>query len=381
MNSEERLVLHVGKFVPPPYAGVEAHVDQLLRVLQPTVPCALVAAASPNRGADLPAPPYKVLLAPNWGRFASATISPQVLTLARRKWRAGRVRLLHVHAPNPWGDLLACQAPRTIPVVLSWHSDIVRQRRLLRFYRPIQAAAARRADCVVVPTPMHYEGSRQLQHLVPACRVAVVPYGIDVEALDNSACDPVFSERLRQWADGRPIVATVGRHVYYKGYEYLLQSLQRWRQPAVLVMVGTGVLTDTLKAMARELGVENRVWFAGELPRPEMVEVLRQSALFTLPSVEPAEAFGIASAEAMALGRPTVVCRLGTGVDYLNRDGETSLLVPPRDVDALARAIDTLLADGALRAKMGAAAREWVRSTFSLAAMRDAMLAVYRSLW
>jgi rhamnosyl/mannosyltransferase len=228
---------------------------------------------------------------------------------------------------------------------------------------------------------MHYEGSRQLQHLVPARKVAVVPFGIDVEALDNAVCDPAFSERLRQWADGRPIVATVGRHVYYKGYEYLLQSLQRWRQPAVLVMVGTGVLSDTLKAMARELGVENRVWFAGELPRPEMVEVLRQSAVFTLPSVEPAEAFGIASAEAMALGRPTVVCRLGTGVDYLNRDGETSLLVPPRDVDALARAIDTLLADGALRAKMGAAAREWVRSTFSLAAMRDAMLAVYRSLW
>jgi len=102
--------------------------------------------------------------------------------------------------------------------------------------------------------------------------------------------------------------------------------------------------------------------------------------LFTLPSIEPSEAFGLASAEAMACGKPTVVCELNNGVNHLNQAGLTSLTVPPRDVPALADALDTLLLDGALRERMGHAARRWVHEQFSLEAMRDRTIGVYRSL-
>ncbi|MDM7457073.1 MAG: glycosyltransferase, partial [Tepidimonas sp.] len=100
--------------------------------------------------------------------------------------------------------------------------------------------------------------------------------------------------------------------------------------------------------------------------------------LFALPSIEPAEAFGLASAEAMACGKPTVVCRLHNGVDCLNVHGRTSLLVPPRDIDALAAALDQLALDSELRARMGEQAAQWVRSRFTVDHMVQATLDVYR---
>ena len=189
-----------------------------------------------------------------------------------------------------------------------------------------------------------------------------------------------MTTRLKAYADGRPLLLTVGRHVSYKGYGYLLSAMARLRSDAVLVMVGTGVLTSALQQQASELGLMQRVLFLGEVDRPELVAAFHACDVFCLPSVVPSEAFGIASAEAMACGKPTVVCELHNGVNYLNRAGETSLVVPPRDVPALVDALDTLARDDVLRSRLGAAARAWVRREFSLEAMKQGTLAVYRSL-
>lgn len=375
-----RHLVHVGKFLPPPYAGVEAHIDQLLRALAPDWPVMLVAAESPADADAVARLPYSVIPVRRFGTFASATISPGVLSVLGRLRGQGRMALLHVHVPNPWGDIAAVQTPRSIPVVMSWHSDIVRQRNLLRLYRPLQQAAIERADRIVVATPLHLASSRQLQSDRVSHKVAYVPHGVDVGDLDIGHADVGVIEDIRRFACGRQIVLTVGRHVYYKGYDYLLRAFARLRADAVLIMVGEGYLSDKLHRLADELGVTQRVLFMGEVARPALVAAFHVCDVFTLPSVEPAEAFGIASAEAMACGKPTVVCQLYNGVNYLNRDGETSITVPPRDVQALADALDMLLFDDALRSKMGRAAAEWVRAAFSVDAMKRAMVSVYREL-
>lgn len=373
--------LHVGKFVPPPYAGVEAHIDVLLRTLQPEVNATLLAADSPGaEPAALQALPYRVLTAGSYGKFASATLSPSVPWLARRELRAGRCNLLHVHAPNPWGDLAALCCPKDVPVVMTWHSDIVRQKRLMTLYRHVQRHALARADRVIVFTPKHYESSAQLHQLDLGARIAYVPTGIDFSQLDGSRADAGAAERLRAFARGRPLLLTVGRHVYYKGYEYLLAALARLRSDAVLVMIGAGVLTASLQQQARELGLVERVLFLGEVDPPTLVAAYHVCDVFCQPSIAPSEAFGIASAEAMACGKPTVVCELHNGVNYLNRAGETSLVVPPQDVDALSSALDALAMDESLRRRMGAQAQTWVRTEFSLEAMKQGTLEVYRSL-
>ncbi len=372
--------LHVAKFVPPPYAGVEAHADTLLRVLLPEVQGTLVAGEPADRRQARESPPYRTLTVRSFGRFASVTMSPGVLPIIRSELRSGRCNLLHLHAPNPWGDIAALLCSRDIPVVMTWHSDVVRQRLLLKAYRPVQRATLRRADRIVVFTPKHYDSSAQLHQIDVAGKIVQVPIGIDFDRLDPAGADPHTREAIAAFARGRPVVLTVGRHVYYKGYAYLLSAMARLRSEAVLVMIGAGVLTPELKRQADELQISDRLLFMGEVDDARLAAAMHTCDFFCLPSIEPSEAFGIASAEAMSCGKPTIVCELHNGVNYLNRSDVTSLTVAPRDVGALADAIDTLALSTALRGRLGAAAAVWVRDEFSLASMKRGMIDLYRSL-
>jgi rhamnosyl/mannosyltransferase len=372
--------VHFGKLLPPPYAGVEAHVDTLLRSLLPEVRGTLVACGDADAVRRAHACPFPVVVAPFWGKLASAPIAPGMVRAVHAELRSGRCNLLHLHAPNPLGDLAGLTVPRKVPVVLSWHSDVVRQRWLMKGYRPVQKRIIDRADRIVVFTPKHYESSTQLRGPGVESRLVSIPMGIDFQPLAVQFASLEASRRIDDFAAGRPVLLTVGRHVYYKGYEQLLTALSLLRRPAVLVMIGTGPLGSALKRQAQELGLRDRVLFMGEVGHHELVAAYHRCDAFCLPSIEPSEAFGIASAEAMACGKPTVVCELGNGVNYLNRDGVTGLTVPPRDVRALAGALETLLADDALRLAMGRAAHEWVRREFSVQTMRERTLALYAGL-
>lgn len=372
--------LHVAKFVPPPYAGVEAHADTVLRTLLPEVEGTMVAGESPAHAGRTEPPPYRVLQARSFGRFASLPLSPGVLWHVRQELASGRCNLLHLHAPNPLGDLASLVCGRKIPVVMTWHSDIVRQRLMLKAYRPVQRLALQRADRIIVFTPKHYESSEQLHQIDVAAKIVKVPIGIDFSRLDPRNADPQTRSAIEAFARGRPVALTVGRHVYYKGYEYLLSAMARLRSEAVLVMIGTGILTPDLTRQTQELGIGDRVLFMGEVDDAKLTAAMHACDFFCLPSIEPSEAFGIASAEAMSCGKPTIVCDLNNGVNYLNRADVTSLTVPRRDPAALASAIDTLARDAALRHRLGAAAAAWVHEEFSLASMKRGMIDLYRSL-
>jgi glycosyltransferase involved in cell wall biosynthesis len=373
--------LHVGKLVPPPYAGIESHVDTLLRALQGTVDCTLIASEPGPRIRFGGAPtPYHLIRQRSFGRVAAASVSPSLPWTVQQLVRSGPCNLLHLHTPNPLADLSGLLSPSDLPVVMSWHSDIVRQKRLQRIYGPIQRASLRRCDRVIVATPMHYENSTQLHDVDIADRVRVVPYGIDFSRFAVAGTRDDLPADLQAWIGERRVILTVGRHIYYKGFEYLIDAMGMTRPDSVLLMVGTGPLTPALQSRARALGIEGRIRMLGEVDERLLPTLFHACDVFTLPSVEPSEAFGIASAEAMSCGKPVVVCELGTGVNYLNRHGQTGLTVPARDVAALADALDTLLRDDSLRVDMGRFARQWVQEHFSIEAMRREMLKVYAEL-
>jgi glycosyltransferase involved in cell wall biosynthesis len=367
--------------IPPPYAGMEEHVDTLLCALSTQANCTLVASDTVrNRKPASSAPPYRVLAAKSYGNLASAMVSPALMGLVRQEFDAGRANLLHVHAPNPWGDLAILRAPKHVPTVMTWHSDIVRQRVLLQAYGRFQQRALARVDRVLVFTPTHYTSSEQLRVNDLKHKVVHVPIGIDFSRLDAAPRDAALQNRIDKLAKGRPVFLTVGRHVYYKGYSHLLGALSKASADAVLVMIGAGPLTQALQRQVRELGLSRRVLMLGEVSSLSLVTALHRCDVFCLPSIAPSEAFGIATAEAMACGKPALVCELNNGVTYLNQADHTSLVVPPRDEHALADAMNTLARDSRLRARLGAAAAAHVRSRFNVAAMVDGTMAIYRSL-
>jgi rhamnosyl/mannosyltransferase len=125
--------------------------------------------------------------------------------------------------------------------------------------------------------------------------------------------------------------------------------------------------------------VRERTVFVGQVANEDRAAYYRAADVFVLPSVSPAESFGIAMLEALSLGTPAISTQLGTGTSWVNRHGETGLVVPPRDPQALAQAIRRLLGDEGLRRDLGAGAERRARRHFSKGAMLDALGDVYRS--
>ena len=135
-----------------------------------------------------------------------------------------------------------------------------------------------------------------------------------------------------------------------------------------------------LKQAARELGVSDRVVFTGRLSEEEMLAHYHACDVFCLPSVEKAEAFGVVQIEAMLCKKPVVCFDLKNGVTYVNQHMQTGLVVPLRDVEALAEALRELQEKPALRLKLGRQGRKRAIREFSKESTRRRMLALYRSI-
>lgn len=373
-------VLHLGKF--DDVGGIERHVRSLLRGLVATgevEPVNLVSNDSPRttRHTDHG---YLTVRAACLGAVASFALSPSLPLLALRLHRERQFDLVHLHFPDPLGQFVASLLPVSVRRVISWHSDIVRQQWAMAFYQPLLTSFVRRSDAVVAATPFHFSGSTQLPPEDVGPQRVVIPYGFEAGEFQPSAASRSRLQALlaeKRAAGGHALFA-LGRHVYYKGFDVLMKALARI--DAVLWLGGTGPLTDELKAVAQREGVASKVRFVGRIPDDELVAYYEAADVFVLPSVAKAEAFGLVQLEAMYLRRPVVSCRLGTGVEWVNQDGVTGLVVPPRDEGALAAAVNRLLADPAMRASFGEAGHRRVERDFSKDNMVRRTLALYREV-
>jgi rhamnosyl/mannosyltransferase len=261
-------------------------------------------------------------------------------------------------------------------LVITYHSDIVRQRRLLQIYRPLLDSTLRRADAIIATSPEYLATSPELQRYRDKC--AVVPLGIAADSFARRDARDVAALRARLLGQepGSVLALFVGRLRYYKGLHILLDALPSLRGVR-LVIVGDGPERERLEAQARALGIGERVVFAGDAADADLPLWHQACDLFVLPAHLRAEALGIAQIEAMASGLPCVCTALGTGTTFVNQDGVTGLVVPPGDATALSGAIRRLADDPALRQRYGAAARERARAVFSRERMLDGVEMVY----
>jgi rhamnosyl/mannosyltransferase len=370
--------LHFGRFYDENFGGLERHVALLLRGLSRSMQVDNLVANDRFSAEVVPVEGYRVFKAPSLGLFAGMAVCPTMPWWARRLHRRERYDIVHLHFPDPMSHLAAMVLPKDVRLVISWHSDIVRQQNLFKLYRPLLDRIITRADAIIAATPRHFSSSTQLGRADPA-RLHVVPYGIDFTPFEESSA-VAAGEKLRARHPGRKIIFAVGRHVYYKGFEYLIRAMKAVREEALLILGGTGPLSATLHKLVAAEGLENRVVFAGRIPDEELPAYYHAAEVYCLPSVEPSEAFGLVQVEAMACGKPVVCCELGNGVSYVNQHEVTGLVVPPRDPPALASAINRLLDNGALRQKMGETGRARAKDEFTLERMWRETLAVYRQV-
>lgn len=281
--------------------------------------------------------------------------------------------IAHAHLPYPPGELGHLLWGRSRGLVLSYHSDIVRQRVLGAVYSPFLRLLLRRADRISVASPTYIQTSRFLAPVADKCRV--VPYGIDLDAFRATPAVEAAAAALRAHHAPKPLLTYVGKFRHYKGVDVLLTAMRD--VDAHLLIIGSGPLEADLRQQAQACGVQARVTFMGEISDADKLAALYASECFVLPSVNRAEAFGIVLIEAMACGLPLISTELGTGTSFVNQHEVTGLVVPPSDPAALAAAIRRLLADPTRRAEMAAAARVRVAAEFSREVMVQRILDLY----
>jgi rhamnosyl/mannosyltransferase len=202
-----------------------------------------------------------------------------------------------------------------------------------------------------------------------------VNFGLHVERVAGTAETLARAEELRAEHAGRKTVLFVGRLIYYKGADVLVRAMAD--VDADLVMIGRGPLEDELRQMASASGIADRITWLGPQDDDELAAWYHAADVFTLPSVARSEAFGLVQIEAHAAGTPVVSTDLTTGVPYANLDGVTGLTVPVGDSNALAAALNRLLQDDELRARLGAQARTRALTEFTIPRMVEQTLEVY----
>jgi glycosyltransferase involved in cell wall biosynthesis len=286
-----------------------------------------------------------------------------------------RPDLIHIHDPYPLGDIAWLATSSRIPTVVTWHSDIVRQKRLLKLFYPLQQRFLSQVERIIATSRDYAESSEQLRGHQE--RVRVVPLGVSAADFEASKLSLQQVARLRR-EHGERIVLGVGRLVGYKGWEYLIEAMRRVEGRAVII--GQGPRRTSLGRLIRRSGLKDRVILTGPVAFDELLAWYHACNVFVLPSIGRNEAFGLVQLEAMLCGKPVISTAVGTGVESVNQDGITGLVIPPKDGMRLAEAINQLLGDKALAEYLGWNGRERAVGVFSQEQCSRQVLAIYREV-
>ena len=280
--------------------------------------------------------------------------------------------LIHYHFPWPLMDVAHFLARVQTPTLVTYHSDIVRQKHLLTLYRPLMHRFLDAVTAIVATSPNYARSSATLQRYRD--KVTVIPIGAR-----DVAKGPFPPEAAAAWRRrlGERFFVFVGALRYYKGLLFLLDAAERTGYPVVIA--GKGELAAELEQHVRRRRLSN-VHLLGEVSEADKAMLLHLGYAFTFPSHLRSEAFGVALLEAAEFSRPMISCDLGTGTSYVNIDGETGLVVPPADSAALAAAMQRLWDDPDLAARMGGRARQRYEELFTAEVMGAAYAALYRRL-
>lgn len=286
-----------------------------------------------------------------------------------------QVDLIHYHFPWPFADLLHLLAGGGKPALMTYHSDIIRQRILKSLYEPLMHHMLSKMSIIVATSPAYAETSPILSDYRYAERVRVIPLGIVEDSYPQHGDDDILMRLGIQI--GEPYFLFVGVLRYYKGLSYLVAAAKHVN--AKVVIAGSGPEAESLIAHANTLSVDNLI-FAGQVTDIEKIALLKHCTALVLPSHLRSEAFGMVLIEAGMLGRPMISCEIGSGTSFANIDGETGFIVPPGSSEALAGAMRSLLRDSALTETFGRAARQRYEKFFSGFALGSAYTQLYHNM-
>jgi glycosyltransferase involved in cell wall biosynthesis len=360
-------LLHIGKYYPPHSGGMETVLRDLVSHQSTILPVEVVVAN------DRPTTETEVLngaritRVARFGTLASQPLCPSL------PWKIAATpeTMVHLHLPNPLGAQAYLMSNHRGELIVSHHADTLGRPFLRKLVSATVRRVMQRAAAIIVSSHSYMQSSEELADFRAKCQV--VPLGIDLEAFSTSN---LIESRKIQAKCGPALILAVGRLVPYKGFEFLLRAMPGI--DATLLLIGTGPLQGPLQNLINELGLQDKVHLLGRVT--DLAPYYQAARMLVMPSISRAEAFGLVQVEAMAAGIPVVNTQIESGVPEVSLDGITGITVPPRNPEAIARAIKLLLSNPGIRDTYGHAAILRARDRFSVQRMAATTLAVYESV-
>jgi glycosyltransferase involved in cell wall biosynthesis len=352
-------ILHIPNYYPPHVGGIEDVCHSIVSALQGFEQQVICFNDKPQTETG-EYEGVRIVRCGTWKKLFSQSVSLAYFGRLRHTLRDFRPDIVHFHTPNPLVSIyLLALLPKNVRFIVHWHSDIVEQGFLYLFFRPFEKILLRRANAIIATSPTYIEGSKPL--LAHADKVNVIPNTVNEAKLQPQDGDAETVKAIRLKYNNRPLLFTFGRHVPYKGLSSLLEAVPLINPQTAIVIAGKGPLTESLKAMTSA----TNVFFPGRISDDELRCYLQAADVFLFPSITRNEAFGIALAEAMYCGLPSVTFTIpASGVNWVCPNGLAGLEVTNRNSTDYAEAVNRLIADIPLRQKLGAHAAKRARERF-----------------
>jgi len=367
-------ILQLGKFYPIRGGVEKVMYDLVMGLSERKMRCDMLCASTEN----YPSGPLElnaygsVFVMPTKYKLAATMLAPSMISKLRRIARC--YDIIHIHHPDPMACLALFLSGYKGKVVLHWHSDILKQRTLLKLYAPLQNWLIKRADIIVGTTPVYVTESpflQKVQHKIDYIPIGVLP----VQAVTEKIV--AIKERYKD----KHIIFSLGRLVDYKGYEYLIRAAQYLDNSFQIVIGGKGPLQESLRALIVELEVEDRVTLLGFLPDEDVPAYHAAADIFCLSSIWKTEAFAIVQIEAMSCAKPIVSTHIpGSGVSWVNEDGVSGLVVERENPEALAQACMKICKDSVLKKRLSEGSRIRYEEHFTRDKMVEKSLEFYERL-
>ncbi len=306
-------------------------------------------------------------------KIASQAVSVSYRKELKKILQSFRPDVIHIHVPNPLVVfyLLPILSDK-VKLVVHWHSDIVAQKKLYMLVKHSETKLLKRADMIIATSPNYIEGSKPL--FAFKNKTIVLQNIINPVKFQYTEKIRLKVEQIKEKYNGRPIVLFVGRHVPYKGIQYLLETTLLVSESCEFLIGGSGPLTESLK----DINDASNVHYIGRIPEDDLAAYYYAADVFAFPSITKNEAFGVVLAEAMYCYTPAVTFTIeGSGVNWVNVNNLTGLEVENGNAYQFAQALDRLLKDEILRKKFAEQARKRVEDLFVLERIKDKLKEIY----
>lgn len=368
-------ILQLGKFYPC-YGGVEAVMFDLLQgISKRNIDCDMLCTHLKPGEADSTYdinPHAHVFCAKSLMKKYATMISPSMILWLRRI--ANNYDIIHIHHPDPMAAFALWLSNYKGKVVLHWHSDIVKQKKLLSLYRPLQNWLIRRASIIVGTTPIYIKQSYDLANIQDKC--TFLPIGIEPMTWSEQGVADI-----KRKYPSKHIVFSLGRLVHYKGFKYLIDAARYLPDDYVILIGGDGPLKVELQQQIKENNLSGKVFLLGRIPDKDLPNYYRAADIYCLSSIQKTEAFAIVQIEAMSCSKPVVATNIpGSGVQWVNADGVSGINVPICDSKALASAITKIISNPDLYKKYSSGSYQRYKTIFTQERMIGKCIDIYKEV-